>query len=98
MYFLKKLHAEFVLHKKPNYFDIRPYQGVGLGYPQDRLGERVDPNWHTHVPPLVPSTGYTIPTIVVSSIVVSTLEGLSQLSGTLIKQVANVVAKFNERH
>lgn len=35
-YFIKKLYAEFVLYKHVNYFDIQPFQGVGLGMPQNR--------------------------------------------------------------
>lgn len=83
MYFLKKLHVEFVLNRKPNYFDIKPSQGIGLGCPQDRLGARVDPNQPAHVPPVVHSVGSTLPTSMLSSTVVLALEGLSQLSGSL---------------
>lgn len=37
-YFIKQLYAEFVLVKHVNYFDIQPFEGVGLVMPQNRLG------------------------------------------------------------
>ena len=33
MYFLRKLWVEFELGLKPNYFDIKSFQGVGGGMP-----------------------------------------------------------------
>ena len=41
MYFLRKLWAEFEFGLKPNYFDIKAFQGVGGGMPWDRLGAKL---------------------------------------------------------
>jgi len=43
-YFLRKLYVEFILGKHVNYFDILEFHGVEHGIPQDRQGERTDPN------------------------------------------------------
>lgn len=37
-YFIKKLYVGFLLGKHVNYVGINPFQGVGLGMPQDRPG------------------------------------------------------------
>ena len=45
LYFLRKLYAEFVLHKHVNYFSHLEFQGIGGGMPQNRPNARVqDPN------------------------------------------------------
>lgn len=41
MYFLRNLWAEFELGLKPNYFDMKAFQGVGRGIPQDRHGAKL---------------------------------------------------------
>ena len=52
-YFIKKLYAEFLLGHHVNYFDIKPFQGIGRGMPQDRLGAaRVVRCPHVSYPPL----------------------------------------------
>ena len=50
-YFLRKLYAEFILGKHVNYFDILDFQAVGHGMPQNKEGDRTDPN-HVTGPPL----------------------------------------------
>ena len=45
LYFLRKLYAEFVLHKHVNYFSYLDFQGIGGRMPQNRPNARVqDPN------------------------------------------------------
>ena len=41
LYFLRKLYAEFVLHKHVNYFSYLEFQGIGGGMPQNRPNARV---------------------------------------------------------
>lgn len=41
MYFLRNLWAKFELGFKPNYFDMKAFQGVGRGMPQDRPREKL---------------------------------------------------------
>ena len=43
-YFLRNLYAQFILGKHVNYFYILEFEGVGHGVPQDREGDRTDPN------------------------------------------------------
>ena len=43
LYFLRKLWEEFVLRLHVNYFDITEFQGVGLGFAQDRERARCNP-------------------------------------------------------
>ena len=59
-YFLRKLHAEFILGKHVNYFDILEFQGVGHGMPQNRQGARTYPN-RVRRPPCTPNTPHLYP-------------------------------------
>ena len=64
-----------------NYFNILDFQGVGHGIPQDREGDRIDPNHvprppRTQKPPrLYPPTG---------SMIENTHEALFDLADTLL--------------
>ena len=49
-YFLRKLYAEFILGKHVHYFYILEFQGVGHEMPQDREGDKTNPNCVPHPP------------------------------------------------
>ena len=85
MYFLKKLWAEFELGLKPNYFDIRAFQRVGGGMPQDRPREKLSNRMRNHLwpQPLVPLPTLVVPMPHHHRVVLSALTSLSALSGNL---------------
>ena len=63
MYFLRKLWAEFELGLKPNYFDMKSFQGVHGGMPQDRPREKLSDRMRNHrkPQPLVPFLVLVVP-------------------------------------
>ncbi|XP_059075968.1 uncharacterized protein LOC131875495 isoform X2 [Cryptomeria japonica] len=94
MYFLKKLWVEFELGKKPNYFDIRSFQGVGRGMPQDRPRAKLSDRVRNHVrdDPLVPLPSPVVPASAHYRAVDSVLGSLSALSDNLVQQLWEVRA------
>ena len=91
-YFIKKLYAEFLLGHHVNYFDIRPFQGVGGGMPQDREGAvRVIPRPHVPLPPLPPPPPVYHPDIMQDA-ATQTIHAIHSLSGLLVSH-ASVVAQ-----
>ena len=64
MYFLRKLCAEFELGLKPNFFDMKAFQGVGGGMPQDRPGAKLSDRMRDRMraQPLVPLPVPIVPT------------------------------------
>lgn len=89
-YFLKKLYCEFVMHQKPNYFDIKLFQGVGHGMPQHRLGAQS--NNPLPDPPIVPLVAPSIPIDVQNTSFISTLDDLASLTGNLSEQAAHMAS------
>ena len=88
MYFLRKLWVEFVLGLKPSYFDIRSFQGVGGGMPQDRPGEKMSDNTRNHIrpQPLVPLPTPVVPTPHYHQVVSSSLASLSDILRNLVEK------------
>ena len=41
-YFIKFLWVDFVIGKKPNYFDIQPFHGVNMGSSKKRPRAHID--------------------------------------------------------
>ncbi|XP_059065229.1 uncharacterized protein LOC131031138 [Cryptomeria japonica] len=89
-YFLKKLYCEFVMNQKPNYFDIKSFQGVGRGMPQHRLGAQS--NNPLSDPPIVPLVAPSIPADVQNTSFISTLDALTSLTGNLSEQAAHMAS------
>ena len=44
LYFLRKLHVDFILGKYVNYFDITEFQGIQWGMHQNREHAKADPH------------------------------------------------------
>ena len=63
MYFLRKLWDKFKLGLQPNYFDMKAFQGVGEGMPQDRLGAKLSDRTRNRMrpQPLVPLPALVVP-------------------------------------
>ena len=82
---MRKLWAEFELGKKPNYFDMRAFQGVGRGMPQDRPGEKLSDRVRNrpHEEPLVSYLAPVIPAPIHHRAVTFALGSLSAVSGDL---------------
>ena len=93
MYFLRKLWVEFELGLKHNYFDIRSFQGVGGGMPQDRLGAKLNNNTRNdiHPQPLVPLPIPVVPMPLCHRAMSSTLTSLSALLGNLVDYQMQVI-------
>ena len=61
-YYLRKLYVEFISGKHVNYFYILEFQGVGHWMPQDREGDRTNPNSVPH-PPCTQKTPQVYPPV-----------------------------------
>ena len=81
-YFLRKLYAEFILGKHMNYFDILDFQGVGHGIPQDREGDKTDPN-PVPCPPRTLKPPWVYPPV--GPMIDDTYEALFDLEDTLLQ-------------
>ncbi|XP_057849082.2 uncharacterized protein LOC131060013 isoform X1 [Cryptomeria japonica] len=89
-YFIKKLYPEFVLQKHVNYFDIQPFQGVGLGMPQNRPGAvRVVQGPYVPPPPVDPPPAVQHPDIICEA-ASRTISAIHSLSSLLVSQAASV--------
>ena len=88
MYFLRNLWAEFELGLKPNYFDMKAFQGVGRGMPQDRPGAKLSDRTRNlrRAQPLVPLPAPVVPVPHHHRAVSSAITHLSALSGNLVQQ------------
>ncbi|XP_059070490.1 uncharacterized protein LOC131860134 [Cryptomeria japonica] len=78
------------MNQKPNYFDIKSFQGVGRGMPQHRLGARS--NNPLPDPPIVPLVAPSIPADVQNTSFISTLDALTSLTGNLSEQAAHMAS------
>ncbi|XP_059073863.1 uncharacterized protein LOC131874482 [Cryptomeria japonica] len=89
-YFIKKVCAEFVLGKHVNYFDIQPFQGVGLGMPQNRPGAvRVVQGPYVPPPPVDPPPPVQHPYIICEA-TSWTISAIHSLSSFLVSWVGSI--------